>query len=206
MLNTPVSDVREMLPKVCEIPFNSTTKIHVTVHGNKYQLGKSFILCMKGAPERVLDRCKTYIVDEQEFPIDDTFKKDFNEAYNMLGGLGERVLGLSMLDLDEKNFPTGTVFDSDDPNFPLEGYKFVGLITMIDPPRPGVSRSVRHCRKAGIRVAMVTGDHPITAKAIAKSVRIISKSKVFLFLSYHFNDFRSEQKAKHSPMISPTYL
>lgn len=69
----------------------------------------------------------------------------------------------------------GYKFDSDDPNFPLDGLRFVGLMSMIDPPRAAVPDAVAKCRSAGIKVIMVTGDHPITAKAIAKSVGIISE-------------------------------
>ena len=58
-------------------------------------------------------------------------------------------------------------------NFPLQGLCFVGLMSMIDPPRANVPEAVAKCRTAGIKVIMVTGDHPITAKAIAKSVGII---------------------------------
>ncbi len=60
-------------------------------------------------------------------------------------------------------------------NFPLEKLCFVGLISMIDPPRAAVPDAVSKCRSAGIKVIMVTGDHPITAKAIAKGVGIISE-------------------------------
>ena len=91
-----------------------------------------------------------------------------------LGGLGERVLGFCELLLPNNMFPPGFSFDGDDVNFPLDGLKFVGLISMIDPPRAGVPDAVMKCRSAGIKVIMVTGDHPITAQAIAKSVGIIS--------------------------------
>jgi len=70
----------------------------------------------------------------------------------------------------------GYNFDADEVNFPLMRLRFVGLISMIDPPRAAVPDAVGKCRSAGIKVIMVTGDHPITAKAIAKGVGIISKS------------------------------
>jgi len=92
-----------------------------------------------------------------------------------LGGRGERVLGFCDLRLTEDYFPKGFKFDSDNPNFPLTGLRFVGLMSMIDPPRSAVPDAVRLCRSAGIKVVMVTGDHPITAKAIAKTVGIISQ-------------------------------
>merc|ERR1712051_457908 len=92
-----------------------------------------------------------------------------------LGGLGERVLGFCDYMLDAKKYPNGYAFDPDDVNFPLEGLRFVGLMSMIDPPRAAVPDAVTKCRSAGIKVIMVTGDHPITAKAIARSVGIISE-------------------------------
>merc|ERR1712197_134242 len=77
--------------------------------------------------------------------------------------------------LDTDNYPEGYPFDGDDINFPIEKLRFVGLMSMIDPPRAAVPDAVNKCRSAGIKVIMVTGDHPITAKAIAKSVGIISE-------------------------------
>ena len=69
----------------------------------------------------------------------------------------------------------GYEFDGDQENFPLTDLRFVGLMAMIDPPRAAVPDAVSKCRSAGIKVIMVTGDHPITAKAIAKGVGIISE-------------------------------
>merc|ERR1719289_435177 len=105
-------------------------------------------------------------------------KDAFNQAYLELGGLGERVLGFCDFYLDKDQFPTGYPFDGEDVNFPLDGLRFVGLMSMIDPPRAAVPDAVTKCRSAGIKVIMVTGDHPITAKAIAKSVGIISEGSL----------------------------
>merc|ERR1712233_212541 len=76
--------------------------------------------------------------------------------------------------LPEDKYPAGYPYDADEENFPLENLRFVGLMSMIDPPRAAVPDAVLKCRSAGIKVIMVTGDHPITAKAIARSVGIIS--------------------------------
>ena len=92
-----------------------------------------------------------------------------------LGGLGERVLGFCDIMLNPNEFPTGFPFNPDEINFPIDNLRFVGLISMIEPPRAAVPDAVAKCRSAGIKVIMVTGDHPITAKAIAKSVGIISE-------------------------------
>jgi len=163
--------------KIVEIPFNSTNKYQVSVHKQESETDSRYLLVMKGAPERILDRCSTILMQGEEKPLDDEMKEAFNSAYMHLGGLGERVLGFCHYYLPEDQFPQGFEFVADDPcNFPLENLCFVGLMSMIDPPRAAVPDAVSKCRSAGIKVIMVTGDHPITAKAIAKSVGIISDS------------------------------
>jgi len=163
---------REKRKKVCEIPFNSTNKYQVSIH--EQTDSEDYILVMKGAPERILDRCSSILVSGEEYEMTQEWKDNFNNAYMELGGLGERVLGFCEFVLDASKFPKGYPFNADEPNFPLEGLRFVGLMSMIDPPRAAVPDAVAKCRSAGIKVIMVTGDHPITAKAIAKSVGIIS--------------------------------
>lgn len=135
---------------------------------------------MKGAPERILDRCTTIFIGGKEKVLDEEMKEAFNNAYLELGGLGERVLGFCDFILPSDKFPLGFKFNSDDPNFPTDNLRFVGLMSMIDPPRAAVPDAVAKCRSAGIKVIMVTGDHPITAKAIAKSVGIISEGMPIL--------------------------
>merc|ERR1712136_395032 len=160
--------------KVCEIPFNSSNKYQVSIYENEDKNDGRYFLAMKGAPERILDVCSTIYVDGEERVLDEEMKEAFNTAYMDLGGLGERVLGFCDYHLPLEQYPKGFAFDSDDPNFPLSGLRFVGLMSMIDPPRSAVPDAVSKCRSAGIKVIMVTGDHPITAKAIARSVGIIS--------------------------------
>merc|ERR1712002_1399669 len=133
-----------------------------------------YLLVMKGAPERILDRCSTIVINGKEMPLTSDWKNAFETAYMELGGLGERVLGFCDFVLPKDKYPTGYPFDPDEENFPLEGLRFVGLMSMIDPPRSAVPDAVSKCRSAGIKVIMVTGDHPITAKAIARCVGIIS--------------------------------
>merc|ERR1719391_1818681 len=132
---------------------------------------------MKGAPERILERCSTICIDGKDLPLTQQWKDNFEAAYMELGGLGERVLGFCDFRLPEDQFPRGFQFNVDEENFPLNGLRFVGLMSMIDPPRAAVPDAVSKCRSAGIKVIMVTGDHPITAKAIAKSVGIISEGQ-----------------------------
>ncbi|XP_031562163.1 sodium/potassium-transporting ATPase subunit alpha-like isoform X2 [Actinia tenebrosa] len=184
-----VPSFRKRHPKVCEIPFNSTNKYQVSIHElhtkvegekdlpeNEKEKDFHHVLVMKGAPERILDRCSTILLDGEEKELDEKMKESFNQAYLDLGGLGERVLGFCQKLLPAEEYPKGFEFEAEEPqNFPLEKLCFVGLMSMIDPPRAAVPDAVSKCRSAGIKVIMVTGDHPITAKAIAKGVGIISE-------------------------------
>jgi len=172
-----VIEYRARNRKIAEIPFNSSNKFQVSIHEVDDPSEKRYLLVMKGAPERILERCSTIMVEGVELALDQKWKDAFNNAYMELGSLGERVLGFCDLMLSAEDFPKGFPFETDDPNFPLEGLRFVGLMSMIDPPRAAVPDAVAKCRSAGIKVIMVTGDHPITAKAIAKSVGIISEGE-----------------------------
>jgi len=172
-----VEEYRTKNKKVCDIPFNSANKYQVSVHETD-DGDERHLLVMKGAPERILERCQKIFINNHEYDLDEEWQQKFNDAYMALGGLGERVLGFCDMRLPIGNFPRGYNFDPDNVNFPLRGLRFLGFITMIDPPRPGVADAVAKCRTAGIKVIMVTGDHPITAKAIAKSVGIISSDTV----------------------------
>ncbi|KAM9298991.1 sodium/potassium-transporting ATPase subunit alpha-3 isoform 1-T1 [Gastrophryne carolinensis] len=170
-----VKAIREKNKKVAEIPFNSTNKYQLSIHETEDPNDNRYLLVMKGAPERILDVCSTIIIQGKEQPLDDEMREAFQNAYLELGGLGERVLGFCHYYFPEELHPKGFAFDTEDLNFSTENLCFVGLMSMIDPPRAAVPDAVGKCRSAGIKVIMVTGDHPITAKAIAKGVGIISE-------------------------------
>lgn len=170
-----VSEFRSINKAVCEIPFNSTNKFQLSIHFMNET--KHHLLVMKGAPERVLDKCSTILIHGEQLSLNEEKKNLFNQAYHELGGLGERVFGFCDLELNENDYPEGYKFDDNEWNFPTQGYRFIGLLSMIDPPRAAVPSAVSKCRSAGIKIVMVTGDHPITAKAIAKSVGIVSENE-----------------------------
>uniref|UniRef100_A0A4W5P5C3 Uncharacterized protein n=1 Tax=Hucho hucho TaxID=62062 RepID=A0A4W5P5C3_9TELE len=110
-----------------------------------------YLLVMKGAPERILERCSTILIKGQEMPLEEQWREAFQTAYMDLGSLGERVLGFCHIYLNENEFPRGYKFDSDELNFTTSGLCFAGLISMIDPPRATVPDAVIECRTAGIR-------------------------------------------------------
>jgi len=162
--------MRSDMKKVHEVPFNSTNKYQLSVH----IVNGQHVLVMKGAPEQILSRCSYIVNNGQVEKLNDAWEKNFNEAYMTLGGMGERVLGFCHCWMDKEKYPIGYEFDTETENYPMNDLTFVGLISMIDPPRAAVPDAVAKCRSAGIKVIMVTGDHPITAHAISKSVGIIS--------------------------------
>ena len=122
-----IMDVRAKNKKVCEVPFNSTNKYQVSIHEQNGQDG--YLLVMKGAPERILERCSSIVVNGNEIALDDEWKAKFESAYMELGGLGERVLGFCDFQLPQSKYPAGFPFNPDEVNFPLEGLRFVGLIS-----------------------------------------------------------------------------
>ena len=147
-----VLDYRNNNQKICEIPFNSMNKFQVSIHEIEFKGERRNLLVMKGAPERIIERCSTIMMDDQQMPMTEEHKKSFNEAYVNMGDHGERVLGFCDCLLPSNKFPIGFEFNPEEPNFPLEGLNFVGLMSMIDPPRAAVPDAVAKCRGAGIKV------------------------------------------------------
>ena len=159
--------------KVCEIPFSSNTKWHLTI--NKIEREDShFTLFLKGAPERVVKLCSKFRMNDLDIPMNEEQVAKFNEAYEHFASQGQRVLAFAYMILPKKEFPENFVFDKDPRNFPSEGFTFLGLTSLMDPPKRGVRKAVAACRTAGIQVVMVTGDHPITAEAIGRKIGLIS--------------------------------
>jgi len=158
-------------PKSFEIPFNSTNKYQLSIHDPEE--GGSPLMVFKGAPERVINFCSYINIDGKEVPLTEQWKKEFNTAYETLGGYGERVLGFAYKSLSGK----GKGFNPGKDFKPSTDLVFAGLFSLIDPPKEGVPEAVEKCKTARIRVFMVTGDHPITAVAIAKQVGIIDQDK-----------------------------
>lgn len=100
--------------------------------------------------------------------IDDAFKTEFAEAYDYFAKRGRRVLGFAYKTFTDD---TNMVFDEEKGNFPTTDLVFVGLSAIVDPPRGGVREAIERCHTANIKVFMVTGDHSLTAEAIARQVR-----------------------------------
>lgn len=148
-LGIDTDKVREDLPRISEIPFDSDRKLMSTLHvidGEK-------VLYVKGAADVLINRITSS--DEEKAVIT-----------QRVAELSEK--GLRILAFAEKKFDKDTVCPEDE-----DGLEFVGLIAMMDPPREESKAAVAECRKAGIKPVMITGDHIVTASAIAREIGIL---------------------------------
>lgn len=145
------NELETSLPRVAEIPFDSERKLMSTIHKTE----QGYRVMVKGAPDVLLNRCTIGEADAQKIAA-----KNADMASNAL-----RVLGVAYKDITE--IPE-ELFSEDIEN----QLTFVGLVGMIDPPRQEVKEAVAQCYDAGIRPVMITGDHKLTAVAIAKELAI----------------------------------
>ena len=130
---------------------------------------------MKGAPERIWAKCGYLHMDGKATKIDDRIQKNFDDANEHFARNGERVLGFARILLKKNEFPIGYKFDLKNPlklPFADGDFEFLGLISLIDPPREAVPDAIKKCKTAGIKVIMVTGDQQLTAASIAKKIGI----------------------------------
>jgi magnesium-transporting ATPase (P-type) len=147
--------------RIDAIPFESEHKFMATLH--KSAGGKQFFL-VKGAPEVILEHCDRQATkDAQAVPID---RDQFLKASDTLAAQGERVLGLAWL--EDTAVHAGNLGPADLP----KNLVLLGLIGLLDPPRKEAIEAVKECHDGGIRVTMITGDHKITAAAIARMLGI----------------------------------
>ncbi|KNZ44478.1 hypothetical protein VP01_911g1 [Puccinia sorghi] len=170
--NLEFDHVREKHPEAYSIPFNSTAKWALVVVQKPHANG-DLTLYLKGAPERVLDRCSHALVNGESIPITEQFKTQYGEAYQYMASRGHRVIACAQLLLPAAQFPRDFQFSKKHDNCPTENLCFVGLISLEDPPKHGVREAIGQLRSAGIKVVMVTGDHPLTAEAIARKINLV---------------------------------
>lgn len=178
--NCSVTSIRKNNPKLFEIPFTSKSKYQLSIHELKKNKNNRYLV-MKGAPDVIFCSCKTILLSSGNIQITEEIEVMVRKLIITLGNMGERVIGYCDLLLPSDKYPQNFKYDSTIQNYPMNGYRFLGLLSLIDPPRKSVADSIAKCRSAGIKVVMVTGDHPITALAISRKVGIISEKNETLF-------------------------
>ena len=159
------------------LPFNSSYKYAMHVKQLLNDPEYSFDVYIKGAPERIWTFCKFIYANNHSMPINDDISKQFDSANRIFAEQGERVLGFARYRLKSSEYPANTKFNLKDPfNIPFpKSFEFLGLISLIDPPRESVPDAIQKCKTAGVKVIMVTGDQQLTAASIAKKIGIFEE-------------------------------
>ena len=184
-----LNELEQSFPRVFEIPFDSRRKRMTTIHKiDPYQASNEFFSCgkskrvafIKGAPKEVLDLCASVCVQGKISAIDESTRRAVMAANDTFARDGLRVLAVA-----QRALPEGML------NYEAEQMEselvFMGLVAMMDPPRPEVSEAVQKCHHAGIRIIMITGDYGLTAESIARRVGIIRGSHPRIVTGFDLN-------------------
>ncbi|MCP9758797.1 HAD family hydrolase [Aquitalea sp. S1-19] len=156
-----VNEIREHRPRIAEIPFDSAVKFMATFHHE----GSHVRLCVKGAPDVLLERAHAWLGEDGILPLDAVARVHFSGENDVLADQALRVLALA-----ERMIPA----DAFDPDGELlewvNDLTLLALVGIIDPPRAEARAAIARCQQAGIEVKMITGDHRVTAAAIAREL------------------------------------
>ncbi len=152
---------QEERPRIAEIPFDSAHKFMATFH----HFGESVHMFIKGAPDVLLARADRCLDETGESLLDSTLRQRIEDENERLATQALRVLAVAQRVIPANEFdPAGDLTDW------TSGWTFLGLAGLMDPPRPQAKRAIADCRAAGIQVKMITGDHRLTAAAIAREL------------------------------------
>jgi Ca2+-transporting ATPase len=154
-------DLEAKFPRIHEIPFSSETKRMTTLHQENGNLNA----CAKGAPEVILDGCDWLMTATGSKLLDHAGKEHLLAVAREMASDALRVLAIAS--------KTKTTFED-----AQTGMTFLGLAGMIDPPRPEAKNAIAICEQAGIRPVMITGDHPVTAQAVARELGLLKTGRV----------------------------
>jgi Ca2+-transporting ATPase len=159
-------ELEQQQPRIGEIPFSSETKRMTTMH---IVSGKKKIAYMKGAPEIVLEKCTKVLANGKVSKLTDGDLARILEVNEAMARQALRNLGFAYKELPETVNTCDEKIEKD--------FVFVGIMGMIDPPREEVKDAIYTCRRAGINVVMVTGDHMLTAVAVAKELNLLGENE-----------------------------
>ena len=155
------TDLESQFPRVKEIPFTSETKRMTTLH----DAPTGVVAYAKGAPEMLLNSCALQLTESGETLLDAAGKEKFLEAARRMAMEALRVLAVA--------YKPGAAIENAEREM-----TFLGLVGMIDPPRPEAKAAIETCEQAGIKTVMITGDHPLTAQAVARELGLLKTGRV----------------------------
>ncbi|MCC6610217.1 MAG: cation-translocating P-type ATPase [Burkholderiales bacterium] len=159
------ASLERRFPRVHEVPFSSERKLMSTAHRDPER--DRMLLFVKGAPDVLLARCTHERIDAHERPLDEGRRAEILATVDALAGEALRLIGMAF-----RQLPAGLVAELDERA--EDGLTWLGMAGMIDPPRPEAIEAVRAAHGAGLRVVMITGDHPAAASAIARELGIVA--------------------------------
>lgn len=160
------NELIKKMPKVGEIPFDSTRKAMTTIHND----GKShYTIITKGAPDILINKCSNVFSGGKAIPLTESLKNKLIHKNREMANNALRVLAVAYKEI-------GYIQKKPDVETTERDLTFVGFIGMIDPPRLEVADAVNECKNAGIKPVMITGDHLLTATAIAKKIGIFEEN------------------------------
>ena len=159
--------VYNQFPRINEVPFDSARKLMTTVHEIN---SNKFVVYTKGGVDELLSRCTAYLYNGQTKTDLENYRLDINNNNSAMASNALRILAMGYKMLDHK--PTVQEMENIESNL-----TYIGMVGMIDPPRLEVKDSVAECKAAGIKTVMITGDHKITAIAIAKDLGILESEE-----------------------------
>jgi Ca2+-transporting ATPase len=164
-----LDETRRTYPRIAEVPFDSDYKFMATFHNMTGTDGKPVVRCyVKGAPDVLVSRGGSYRApDGTLVPVTDANRSLALDANDRIAAAGERVMVVAQRDLDPATFdPAGDLLGL------VTDLTLLAMVGIVDPPRAEAKAAIAECRKAGIRVRMITGDHATTAAAIAGELGI----------------------------------
>ncbi len=167
------ADAAKQLPRLRELPFESARKRMSTIHqipNVKIQISNEMAY-VKGAPKEVLELCATILMNGQIQPLTDALRAQIIAANDTYAKDALRVLAIAYRNPLPEPPDRGYAVD-----WVERDLTFLGLLAMMDPPRPEVADAVRKCHHAGIRIIMITGDYGLTAESIARRIGIVGKA------------------------------
>ena len=159
---------REEYPRVAELPFDAAYKLMATFHRMQDDDGREVIRCfVKGAPDQLLTRSSHSLDAQQQLVPIEAVRSEYTENNERLGRQGLRVMAVARRDFDPASFdPSGDLLSK------VRDLTMLALVGIVDPPRPEAKASIAKARSAGIQIRMITGDHAVTAAAIAGQLGI----------------------------------
>ncbi len=159
--------IQKIMERVNEIPFDSERKMMTTIH----KIKNGYRIIVKGAPDIILKKCTSYYSNSNICSLTSDKIKEITKMNEKMAESALRVIAISYKDISSlpSKIESSTI---------EKDLCFAGMFGMIDPPRKGVKEAVFTCKKAGIKTVMITGDHILTAKEVAKSLGIYNDGDI----------------------------